>query len=75
MRQQHASASYKHINALSRGLEVLRVLNQSQDSLSNPSAISKKLGLNRTTVRRILEEAYPADSGRSIGSRSFRSAA
>lgn len=55
MRQQHASASYKHINALSRGLEVLRVLNQSQDSLSNPSAISKKLGLNRTTVRRILE--------------------
>lgn len=46
---------YKHVNSLSRGLGVLRALNQSEDSRNHPSAISKQLGLNRTTVRRILE--------------------
>jgi IclR family mhp operon transcriptional activator len=47
--------TYKHVNALSRGLEILRALNEAEHSRSSPSALGKRVGLNRTTVRRILE--------------------
>jgi IclR family mhp operon transcriptional activator len=50
-----SNPTYKHVNALSRGLEILRALNEAEHSRSSPSAIGKRVGLNRTTVRRILE--------------------
>lgn len=52
----NASASiYRHVQGLSRGLAILRVLNQSGPGGSSPRELGEATRLHRTTVKRLLE--------------------
>lgn len=47
--------SYKHVEALSRGLSVLRALNIAEGGWASIRELAEATGLNRSTVRRLLE--------------------
>lgn len=46
---------YKPVNALSRGLAILRALNQAEGGWASIRELSEATGLHRTTARRMLE--------------------
>lgn len=48
-------AIYRHIQGLNRGLQVLQALNQFDAGGAAPRELAELTGLNRTTVKRILE--------------------
>lgn len=48
-------ATYRHIQGLNRGLQVLQALNQFDAGGAAPRELAELTGLNRTTVKRILE--------------------
>lgn len=48
-------ASYRHVQGLSRGLNILQAINLSANGWATISELSAKTGLHRTTVRRLLE--------------------
>ncbi len=50
-----SGATYKPVEGLMRGVEVLRALNCAGRGWMTPSEISKETGIHRTTVRRLLE--------------------
>ena len=67
------SSDYKSVRALSRGLELLRLLSTVHAGRSSASELAKSSSIHRTTVRRILETL--ADEGyvvRSPSDDSFR---
>ena len=61
-----SSSYYKSVRALSRGLELLRLLSAVHAGRATASELARSSGLHRTTVRRILEtladEAYVVPS-------------
>lgn len=65
--------TYRHVQGLSRGLSILRALNETDSGNATPRELSAKTKLNRTTVKRILEtlaeEGYvrPCDYDGSYG--------
>ncbi len=50
-----ASARYKEVQGLSRGLEVLRVMNTGRGGEFDVADVAQQTGIHRTTVRRLLE--------------------
>lgn len=48
-------AVYRHVQGLIRGLSILQALNRSEGGWATILDLSKKTGLHRTTVRRLLE--------------------
>lgn len=48
-------SEYKEVRGLVRGLELLRVLNQTPGGGATTSALAKASGMHRTTVKRLLE--------------------
>lgn len=50
-----SSASYHHVQSLSRGLMVLHEINRSAKGWASIAELSTRTGLHRTTVRRLLE--------------------
>jgi len=74
--KDRAAGEYKSVRALSRGLELLRLLSTAHAGRAAAAELSKTSGIHRTTVRRILETL--ADEGylaRSPSDDSFRLAA
>jgi IclR family transcriptional regulator, mhp operon transcriptional activator len=53
--QQNVSAPYKEVRGLTRGLAVLRALNEAAGGISNVAQLARTCGLHRTTVKRLLE--------------------
>lgn len=49
------TATYRHVQGLSRGLNILRALNASGPNGASPRQLSEATRLNRTTVKRLLE--------------------
>lgn len=49
------TATYKHVQGLSRGLSVLRALNAAEGGWGSVREMAQATGLHRTTVRRLLE--------------------
>lgn len=47
--------TYTNVRGLSRGLQVLRALNEMEDGRATSQQIAERTGLHRTTVRRLLE--------------------
>jgi IclR family mhp operon transcriptional activator len=68
----HGRSRYKSNRSLIRGLQILRVLNESEDGRATPTQIAGRSGIHRTTVCRILDtlerEGYVA---RSLADHSF----
>ncbi|MBS1161822.1 MAG: regulatory protein, IclR [Proteobacteria bacterium] len=50
-----SSATYRHVQGLSRGLAILHAINRSPNGWANIAELSERTGLHRTTVRRMLE--------------------
>ena len=48
-------AEYKAVRGLTRGLDILQVLNRSDSGGASIATISEQTGLHRTTIRRLLE--------------------
>ncbi|GAA4406955.1 transcriptional regulator [Advenella faeciporci] len=49
------TTNYAHVRGLSRGLAILKALNQMQSGHASSQQLSQMVGLHRTTVRRLLE--------------------
>lgn len=67
------TAAYRNVRGLSRGLDVLRALNQGPSGQMSLADVAAATGLHRTTVRRLLE-TLAADGyvRRSVSDDSFR---
>src|SRR5437870_2327770 len=55
MGSDELGAQYKTLRGLMRGLEVLRTLNAVEQGRATISELSKRTGLHRATIRRLLE--------------------
>jgi IclR family transcriptional regulator, mhp operon transcriptional activator len=49
------TAPYREVRGLSRGLNVLRALNEAPGGIANVTDLARATGLHRTTVKRLLE--------------------
>lgn len=57
---RQASAQYKPVRGLSRGLAILEALNRSRGGFATVSELSRQCAMHRTTVKRLLETLLDA---------------